>query len=254
MQLITNWFSPFARKVALALEHKNIAYEAIDGLTHTNHALLWQYNSRGEVPALIDGDVVVSNSAHILAYLEDAYPANPILPRDAPARARARALERLYDTRVDAILVDCSLWTWATRSDSIPAGLKDAGQRDLDVAFAATEALLSDTGAFSFGEMAGLADFALWPHLAAIEPLGFRLDVSRLERTAGLLSLMKATKLFRDDARRTRNFLQTMSIDSHETTKIAWRGDRIEWILARGYHDWFSNEIRCERVIWPISE
>jgi glutathione S-transferase len=176
MKLITNWFSPFARKVALALEHKEITYEAIDGLAHANHALLWRLNSRGEVPTLIDGDVVISNSAHILAYLEDAYPTNPILPRDAATRAQARALERLYDTRVDAILVDCSLWNWAKRSDAIPPGLREAGQCDLDSAFAETEALLAGTGAFSYDETPGLADFALWPHLAAIEPLGFRLD------------------------------------------------------------------------------
>ncbi|WP_088308210.1 glutathione S-transferase family protein [Novosphingobium sp. B 225] len=253
MELITNWFSPFARKVALALEHKGIAYEAIDGLTHANHALLWRLNSRGEVPTLIDGKVVVSNSAHILAYLEDAYPEPSILPRDAATRAQARALERLFDTRVDPILVNCSLWSWAKRSDSAPPGLKEAGQRDLDAAFAETEALLANMGAFSFGDTPGLADFALWPHLAAIEPLGFQLDASRFERTAMLLTQMKATELFRDDARRTRNFLKTMSADTHETTKIAWRGDRIEWMLARGYHEWFLDEILSGRVIWPMS-
>lgn len=30
-----------------------------------------------------------------------------------------------------------------------------------------------------------------------------------------------------------------------------WRGDRIEWLLARGYHDWFFNEIKQGRVLWP---
>lgn len=38
MLLYTNWFSPLARKVALALEHKQLAYEAIDGLARDNHA------------------------------------------------------------------------------------------------------------------------------------------------------------------------------------------------------------------------
>jgi glutathione S-transferase len=253
MRLFTNWLSPFARKVALALEYKKIDYEVIDGLAHANHHLLWQANPRGEVPTLIDGDEVISNSANILAYLEDAYPANPILPRNAATRARARALERLFDTRVDAILVDCSLWTWAKRSDDMPPRLKEAGQIDLDSALAETEVLLFDTKAFSFDETPGLADFALWPHLAAIEPLGFQLDASRFGRTATLLSHMKASSLFRDDARRARIFLKSMSANTHEMTKIAWRGDRIEWLLARGYHDWFMKEIQDGRVIWPVS-
>lgn len=253
MQLLTNWFSPFARKVALALDCKGLAYEAIDGLAIANHSLLWRLNSRGEVPTLIDGDVVVSNSAHILAYVEDAHPQNPILPSSPKDRASARALERLFDTRVDAILVNCSLWSWANRPDTIPHGLKEAGQRDLDVAFAEAERLLDATGPFSFGEKPSLADFALWPHLAAVEPLGFRIDASRFERTAALLAHLKTTELFADDARRARNFLKSMSADTHEKTKIAWRGDRIEWMLARGYHDWFLEEIQADRVIWPLS-
>ncbi len=36
-----------------------------------------------------------------------------------------------------------------------------------------------------------------------------------------------------------------------EREKIFWRGDRIEWLLARGYHDWFMKEISEDRVIWP---
>jgi hypothetical protein len=34
--------------------------------------------------------------------------------------------------------------------------------------------------------------------------------------------------------------------------KIGWRGDRIEWVLARGFHDWLLGEIRADRVIWPL--
>lgn len=253
MRLFTNWFSPFARKVALALEHKGIAYEAIDGLANTGHESLWLINPRGEVPTLVDGNLVVSNSAHILAYLDDAYPEQPLLPPDARARARARALERLYDTRVDAVLVDCSLWTWAQREDLPPPGLKEAGQGDLDIAFGQTEALLDDAGPFAFGETPGLADFALWPHLAALAPLGFVLDVARFPKTAMLLDRMKATELFRNDALRTRRFLKSMTAETHEKTKIAWRGDRIEWLLARGYHDWFLGEIQADRVIWPLT-
>jgi hypothetical protein len=36
-----------------------------------------------------------------------------------------------------------------------------------------------------------------------------------------------------------------------ERTKIFWRGDRLEWILARGYHGWLLGEIERGRVLWP---
>jgi hypothetical protein len=31
----------------------------------------------------------------------------------------------------------------------------------------------------------------------------------------------------------------------------SWRGDRIEWMLARGFHAWFFNEIKEDRMAWP---
>jgi hypothetical protein len=61
----------------------------------------------------------------------------------------------------------------------------------------------------------------------------------------------RATKLFADDLERTRAFLSNVGTSDIERQKIFWRGDRIEWILARGYHDWFIKEIEEGRVLWP---
>ena len=36
-----------------------------------------------------------------------------------------------------------------------------------------------------------------------------------------------------------------------ERRRIFWRGDRIEWLLARGFHPWFFKEIAEDRVLWP---
>src|SRR5262249_21175868 len=43
----------------------------------------------------------------------------------------------------------------------------------------------------------------------------------------------------------------TMKDRDIEKRRIFWRGDRIEWILARGFHAWFFNEIKEDRVAWP---
>jgi len=37
----------------------------------------------------------------------------------------------------------------------------------------------------------------------------------------------------------------------HYARRIGWRGDRIEWMLAHGFHEWFLNEIKEDRVLWP---
>lgn len=174
MLLYTNGFSPFARKVALALDYKGLAYEAVDGLAHEHAEALRAVNHRGEVPTLVDGEAVVANSSHILAYLEDRYPERPILPADPAQRAAVRGLERLYDTQVDAVVVTASLWTWAERDDTPPAGMMAQAQSDIDAALEVTEAFLArHGGAWACRETPGVADFAMWPHLAALRPLGF---------------------------------------------------------------------------------
>src|SRR5262252_3403177 len=132
LRLYTSWFSPFARKVALALELKGLQYEAIDALRRDFHSTLVTINPRAEVPALVDGDITVVNSSDILLYLEMAYPSPAIYPLSVKDRVTARALERLHDHRFDPIIVDSSYWVWAERPDQPPPGLKDAAQKDMN--------------------------------------------------------------------------------------------------------------------------
>ena len=252
LTLFSNGFSPFARKVAMALEYKGLAFETVDALSHPNHRRLLAVNPRAEVPVLVDGDICVVNSSDILAFLDQKYPARPIYPANLKARVEARALERLADTRIDAIMLDCSIWTWAERDDAPLPRLKEAGQRDLDLLFARIEAIIANYPAsLPFGHST-IAEFALWPHLAALRPLGFALDTTKYPRLAAWFLAMRHDPIFVADLRRTADFMKTISTTSNfERRKIFWRGDRIEWLLARGFHDWFLGEIKAERVLWP---
>src|SRR5262252_2117363 len=134
LRLYTSWFSPFARKVALALELKGLQYEAIDALRRDFHSTLVTLNPRAEVPVLVDRDITVVNSSDILLYLEMAYPSPAIYPLSVKDRVAARALERAHDRHFDPILVAASLWKWAERPDEPPAGLNQAAQKDIDIA------------------------------------------------------------------------------------------------------------------------
>ena len=44
-------------------------------------------NPRGQVPTLVDGEVIVCESVAALLYLEDAYPEHRLLPNDRKERA-----------------------------------------------------------------------------------------------------------------------------------------------------------------------
>jgi glutathione S-transferase len=252
LTLFTNGFSPFARKVAMALEYKGLPHESVDGLTHRNRERLLAVNPRAEVPVLVDGDITVVNSSDIVAYLDQRYPERPIYPSDLKARVQARALERLADARIDAIMLDCSIWTWADRKDPPLPGLKEAGQHDLDTIFARIEVTLENFQTPLPFDHLTIAEFALWPHLAALRPLGFALDAAKYPRLSAWFAAMRRDKVFLDDARRTADFMKTIGHTSEfEREKIFWRGDRIEWLLARGFHDWFMGEIKAGRAIWP---
>lgn len=249
MKLYDNAFSPFARKVRMVLEYKGLAFDTIDGLDKANHGALAAVNGRVEVPALADGDAVVVNSADIVAFLDHKYPEPPVYPADPASRVRARAWERCADTVIDPILVDISYWGWADRPDEMPAGLREAAQTDLNQVYDALERDLA-SGNHVCGEFS-VADIALFPHLMAVRLLGVSFSPEGHPNLAAWLKRMRALDICRADLERTRAYVKRLDQRNLETERIFWRGDRIEWVLARGYHDWFMGEIEAGRVIWP---
>ena len=169
IKLYDSAFSPFARKVRMALDHKGLNYEAVDALLRSNHAALKAVNGRIEVPALTDDDFVVANSADIVAYLEHRYPAKPLYPEQPAARVHARAWERAADTFVDPILIDVSYWKWAERPDKMPEDLLAAAHADLRLVYDALDKELARRQ-FVSGPLS-IADIALFPHLASVRAM-----------------------------------------------------------------------------------
>jgi glutathione S-transferase len=245
-----NAFSPFARKVRLVLDYKGLVYDAVDGLARRNRDALEAVNGRVEVPALVHDGVVVVNSSDIVAYLERVFPERPVYPAAPAGWARARAWERCSDTVVDAILIDISYWVWADRPDAMPEGLRDAARKDLAEVYAALECAL-EGGDFVCGALS-VADFALFPQLTGAKLLDVAFDGAQYPKLLGWYKRMRALDVCKADLERTKSYLARgpAGLDV-ERVKIFWRGDRLEWILARGYHRWLVREIEEGRVIWP---
>jgi glutathione S-transferase len=252
MKLYDNAFSPFARKVRLVLDHKELAYDAFDALEPGAHDMLAAVNPRVEVPVLDDDGLIVVNSADIVAYLDYRYPSRPVLPADPALRVRARALERLSDTLVDAILHDVSIWMWPTlgRPDEPPAGLREAARRDLEAIYAELDADLASRE-FLCGEIS-IADFALFPHLTAVNILDLGFSADRHPHLLAWYRRLRASPVCRGDLQRAHAWVEHNATRGAVADRVVWRGDRIEWLLANGFHDWFLSEIRAERVGWPI--
>lgn len=250
LRLYDNSFSPFARKVRMVMEHKGLSFDTLDALRKSTHDTLAAVNRRVEVPTLDHDALRVVNSADIVAYLERVFPQAPVYPPDARGYVKARAWERCADSTIDPILIDISYWTWAERPDVMPEGLLTAAQCDLDLVYAALELEL-DGRDFVCGTLS-IADLALFPHLVSVRPLGVGIDARSFPRLTAWLVRMRSLPVCQADLARTRRYLQETANDPDvERRRIFWRGDRIEWVLARGYHEWFMREIVEGRVIWP---
>ena len=243
--------STFARKVAVGLELKGLPYEMIDALTPDKREELRRLNPRLEVPVLTDGDITVVNSSDILQYLDWRTPEAPLYPIDLAERVTARALERLGDHRFDAIVVDCSYWSWAERDDKPPPGLIEAAQSDIDAVFERLERILSARPKpWPFGAP-GAVECAWFPNLAAMRTFGLALDAVRFPIVAAWSKAIRAHPVFSSDAKRTMAFIRDLKHLTHERKRLFWSGDRIEWLMSRGFHGWFLREIEAGRVAFP---
>jgi glutathione S-transferase len=95
--------SPFAQKVKIALREKSIEFDIQIADLGGSDAEFAKISPRTEVPALVDGDLAIFDSAIILGYLEDKYPSPALMPADPAERARARMIEMVCDTQFEAV-------------------------------------------------------------------------------------------------------------------------------------------------------
>lgn len=100
LKLYSYWRSSAAYRVRIGLNLKRLAYEIVpihlvrDG--GQQHAAAYRaLNPMRSVPTLCDGPLTLTQSLAILEYLEERYPAPPLLPADPGLRAQARALALL---------------------------------------------------------------------------------------------------------------------------------------------------------------
>jgi glutathione S-transferase len=97
--------APYAQRCKIALYEKGLDFElkTPDLFAGTTPGDFVAANPRAEVPALVDGDVSIFDSTVILEYVEERWPAPPLLPRTPAERARARMVEDVCDTHYDAV-------------------------------------------------------------------------------------------------------------------------------------------------------
>jgi len=175
LQLYTHNRSVSAHRVRIALNYKGVSYKSIftdlantapDRLTYLN------LNPQGLIPALVvSEDLVITQSAAILEYLEERYPERPLLPQGIDLRARIRSFAQvavadthpLNNLRVLRYLRDKMDVPYEKRREWF-----EYWQHKAFAPMESTLANSDDTGAYCFGDRPTLADVCLVPqvHLA----------------------------------------------------------------------------------------
>jgi glutathione S-transferase len=200
VKIIGSYVSPYVRKVLACLHLKGLDYE-IDPITaFFGNREFERLSPLRRIPVLIDGDLALSDSSVICAYLDEAYPERPLLPSSPAERAKARWFEEYADTR----LGDVFIWglfyqkfvhpiIWGTPGDEarVERTLRDEVPRELDY----LEGLLPERG-FLFGEEIGLADIALATFFRNAFYVAFEIDRGRWPRTAAYVDRALAQECF----------------------------------------------------------
>ncbi len=199
MKIIGSFVSPYVRKVLACLELKQLDY-SVDPITpFYGNAEFERLSPLRRIPVLIDGDVSLCDSSVICAYLDEAYPARQLLPRDPKDRARARWLEEFADTR----LGDLFIWSlfyqrvvrpavWGEPADE--ERIEKTLGEDVPLALDYLEAQLPAAG-FVFGDI-GLADIAVASFFRNAEYAGFTVDAGRWPTVARFVEHVLAHPVF----------------------------------------------------------
>jgi glutathione S-transferase len=169
--------SPYAQKCKIVLLEKGVPYTAKlpagFGSGTPGDADFVKGNPRHEVPMLVDGELRLFDSTIILEYLEDKFPAPPMLPADPAARARARVIEDVADTYYEAINWGLMELNFFRRAEGeLAQTLRARAAEQTEGVRLWLTAKLGDAIWFT-GESFGWADAALVPHVVNSAIAGF---------------------------------------------------------------------------------
>lgn len=96
--------SLYCAKLRIALRHKNIEWREVPPTGGYGSAAYKKIVPSGNLPAMLDGDLLLADGEAIAEYLEERYPSPPLLPQGPADRAKMRERGRFHDTRLEPAL------------------------------------------------------------------------------------------------------------------------------------------------------
>ena len=182
MKLYNYFRSSASYRVRIALALKGLQYEYLPVHLVKSEQLKPPFSDLSPsklVPVLKDGENLLSQSLAIIEYLDETHPAPPLLPGDALARARIRALS--YDVACEIHpLNNLRVLRYLVHEMKLDEEAKNRWYRHwVETGLEALEKQLagsSATGRFCHGDTPTLADITLVPQIFNAQRFDCRLD------------------------------------------------------------------------------
>ncbi len=93
--------SLYCAKLRILLRHKDLAWREIPPPGGYGSDEYKQTVPSGNLPALVDGDLMIADGEAIAEYLNEKHAEPPMLPADPAERAKVRERSRFHDTRLE---------------------------------------------------------------------------------------------------------------------------------------------------------
>ena len=174
-----------SREVKIVLAEKKIPYQPIDIRADkevTQSAEFKKASPLGKVPAIIDGDVHMSEAFLINQYLDKKFPNPSLMPKSEASQAEIKSFVTDIDKKmvlnIGLLVIECLLKQKAEQREDFKekkrAEVLDA-MKELDRRLEGKEYLFGDYS---------LADIAVTPHIAALPVLGSGIPAALKNMTA----------------------------------------------------------------------
>lgn len=174
-----------SREVKIVLAEKGLAFTPIDikaDPAAKDSPEFKKASPKGTVPALVDGDVHLSEAYLINEYLDKAYPEPPLLPASEAERAAIKAfilgIDKKVILNIGLLVIECILKPKPEQREDFKEKKRAEvleGLRELDRMLEGREYL--------FGPYT-IADASVTPHLAALPILGMGIPAELAHLTA----------------------------------------------------------------------
>lgn len=180
--------SPFVRKVRVFLAEKGIAYDLEPVVPVNVSPEFRKLSPLGKVPALRDGDVTLSDSSVICAYLERSHPEPALYPSDPYEYARALWFEEYGDTALVNVIGAKIFFARVVgpmffNRPTDEAAVQKAVAEDLPPLFDYLESQLDSRAAIA-GTRFSIGDIGIGTQFVNLRHAGFGVDAGRWPKLA----------------------------------------------------------------------